>query len=91
MILKLSKMSSLDYSVNHRKQDHSFAHYKPVNEIARKQRWRLPSQFSPFCYFLNFQNNETLVTNKISRSYLTVVIAAELHRHLTNMNAIERI
>ena len=36
-----------------------------------------------------FTMSKTLVTCMISRSYLIGVIAAELRRHLTNMNVIE--
>ena len=52
------------------------------------QGWGLLSQLSPFRYFLIFGTDQTVVNCMISGSYLAGVTAAELRRHLANMNMI---
>ena len=46
------------------------------------------SQFSPFRYYPIFRIVKTLITCMIARSYFTGVTAAQLWRHLTNMNVV---
>ena len=53
--------------------------------------WGLLSQFTPLRYFPNFSVIKILVTFGISRSYQADVAAAELRRHLSNMDVIWRI
>ena len=64
------------------------------NQVTRQPHlhdlgWGLLSQFSLFCYFPNFSKlSKHLVIYITAYSYLTGVTAAELLRHLTNINVI---
>ena len=60
------------------------------DKLTVNQGWGLPGQFSPFRYFPIFSEwIKTVITCMISSSYLAGVTAAELWRHLANMNMIE--